>query len=114
MTTNKKWLLKGKSFYSSFTLLFILPLFSIGQSQPVELQDLGAFKDPGRNWKIVGNVSADLSKENKLVTSAGTGILVTTVDKKGSDLFTVNEYGDVDLELDYMVALGANSGIYLQ
>lgn len=114
MTTNKKWLFKGKSFYSSFTLLFILPLFSTGQLQPVELQNLGAFKDPGKNWKIVGNVSADLAKENKLVTSPGTGILVNILDKKGSDLFTANEYGDVDLELDYMMALGANSGIYLQ
>lgn len=114
MTTNKQRLLTGKSFFSSLTLLLVLPWFSFGQSQAPDLKDLSAFKDPANNWKITGNVSADFGKENKLVTSPGTGVLVNVADKKGSDLFTQNEYGDVDIELDYMMGFGANSGIYLQ
>ncbi len=38
------------------------------------------------------------------------------MDKKthGTDLYTTAEHGDVELELDYLMAKGSNSGIYLQ
>lgn len=47
-----------------------------------------------------------------LNTSKGIGILVNLSDEKnhGSDLFTNTEHGDMDLELDYMMAKGGNSG----
>src|SRR3546814_5552743 len=32
----------------------------------------------------------------------------------GKDLYSVGEFEDMDLELDYMIARGSNSGIYLQ
>ena len=82
----------------------------------VPLSDLTAFKDPGKSWEIAGNVSADLSKKNVLNTSKGSGILVNLPGKKkqGTDLFSNLEHGDIDLELDYMMASGSNSGIYLQ
>jgi hypothetical protein len=114
MTTNQQRLLTGKSFFSSLILLLILPAVSSAQSRSFDLKDLSAFKNPGNNWKIAGNVSADIAKENKLVTSPGTGILLTAAEKKGTDLFTSDEFGDVDIELDYMMAAGSNSGIYLQ
>ncbi len=80
------------------------------------LNDLRSFKDPGKNWRIVGNVTAELNTPNKLNISQGSGILVNLLDKKthGIDLFTNAEYGDIDLELDYLMAKGSNSGIYLQ
>jgi hypothetical protein len=86
-----------------------------GQSV-VLLNDLSSFRNPGKSWQIVGGVAADLNKPNKLYTSGGTGILVNLSGKNnhGSDLFTNAEYGDIDLELDYMMAGGSNSGIYLQ
>ena len=82
----------------------------------VPLNDLTAFKDPGKSWEIAGNVSADLSKKNVLHPTKGSGILINLPGKKkqGTDLFSNLEYGDVDLELDYMMASGSNSGIYLQ
>lgn len=84
--------------------------------QQVPLQDLSSFKDPGSSWQIAGSVNADLAKENTLNTGKGTGILVNLPGKKtpGQDLFTSFEHGDIDLELDYMMAAGSNSGIYLQ
>lgn len=110
--------------------LFFLPTRSIGlcllagsllqapafAQTPISLNDLSAFKNPATSWKIVGNVSAELDKPNKLQTSAGTGILANVPDKKkkGEDLLTTFEHGDIDLELDFMMAPGSNSGIYLQ
>lgn len=80
------------------------------------LVDLSQFKDAGKSWHIVGDVNADLIKPNVLTTGNGTGILVNLPSKKdkGTDLFTQAEFGDVELELDYLMSTGGNSGIYLQ
>ncbi|MCC9137589.1 family 16 glycoside hydrolase [Pontibacter silvestris] len=82
----------------------------------INLNDLSSFQSPGKSWQIAGDVTVDLDKPNKLNVSEGTGILVNipTKKNKGKDLFTDIEHGDVDLELDYMMAKGSNSGIYLQ
>lgn len=86
------------------------------QADKLPLNNLSAFQNPGRSWQIAGDVTADLKKDNNLNTTDGTGILVNEPGRrnKGTDLFTNFEHGDMDLELDYMVAKGANSGIYLQ
>lgn len=79
------------------------------------LNDLSAFKDPGKTWKIVGGVHADITKPNVLKTTPGSGVILNLPDKKthGVDLYTREEFGDMDLELDYMMAKGSNSGIYV-
>lgn len=87
-----------------------------GQSVELPLTDLSSFKDPAKSWQVAGDVTADLAKENKLNIASGTGVLVNIPDRRnpGKDLFTNFEHGDMDLELDYMMAKGSNSGIYLQ
>ncbi|MBC3541417.1 DUF1080 domain-containing protein [Rufibacter sp. H-1] len=86
------------------------------QSRDLSLQDLSSFQNPSKSWQVAANVGASLSEENKFTTSAGGGILVNqpTRKNKGQDLLTNFEHGDLDLELDYMMAKGSNSGIYLQ
>lgn len=80
------------------------------------LTDLSAFTAPPKNWEIDGSVHADMDKVNGFVLTKGSGILVNTVDEKnpGHDLYSKLQHGDLDLELDYTMAKGANSGIYLQ
>jgi hypothetical protein len=86
------------------------------QEQVLSLDDLSAFRDPGKTWNIVEDVTADLSEKNVFDTEKGEGVLVNqpTSRRKGKDLYTNLEHGDLDLELEYMMARGANSGIYLQ
>lgn len=88
-----------------------------GQSgTQIQLNDLSSFREPSKSWQIAGGVQADLSKSNVLILSKGSGVIVNLPDKrnKGEDLYTLAEYGDIDLELDYLMASGSNSGIYLQ
>jgi hypothetical protein len=89
----------------------------------VPLNDLSAFTSPTANWRIVGSVRADLNKPNTLITEKGTGVLANIpLEKAPADpknpskynLFTTIQHGDVDLELDYMMAAKSNSGVYLQ
>jgi hypothetical protein len=82
----------------------------------INLNDLSAFKSPGQTWSLASAVSANLNAENELNFTKGSGILVNTPGKKthGADLLTNSTHGNIILELDYLMAKGSNSGIYLQ
>ncbi len=82
----------------------------------LSLNSLSDFKNPGKSWQMAGGVNADLNKENFFNLVPGANILVNQPDKKnpGMDLYSIAEHGDADIELDYLMAKGANSGIYLQ
>lgn len=100
----------------AFVIVLLFNLGGVKAQRIVQLNDLSSFKNPSKSWQISGDVRANLNKENELIASPGTGVLVNqpTKKNKGEDLFTLFEHGDIDLELDYMMAKGANSGIYLQ
>jgi hypothetical protein len=81
----------------------------------ISFQNLNDFKSVSSNWKIVGDVFYDINKAGTGTTSQGTGIVANEPsDKNNGHLFTNMEHGDIDLELEFMMAKGSNSGIYLQ
>jgi hypothetical protein len=85
----------------------------------VSLTDLSAFRTPPANWRIAGDATASLAQANVLTTKAGAGVLVNLPAAPNQygpqyDLLTTLEHGDADLELDFMMAKGSNSGVYLQ
>lgn len=80
------------------------------------LNQLSSFENPSSSWRIAGDVRADLKENGVLTVSDGEGVLANVPNKKNEakDLYTNFQHGDIDLELDYMMARGSNSGIYLQ
>ena len=108
------------------------------------LNDMSSFRQQDGNWRIVGDITIDretdihdkipvppaapVKKGKKqpvaepaftmaqpVTTKEGTGILLNMNDeKKKSNLLTVVEHGDIELELELMVPKGSNSGVYLQ
>lgn len=101
---------------ASFAIAFITQ--SVYAQQPIPLNDLSAFTAKPDNWKIVGDAAADISKDNVLTTTPGKGVLAN-IHAHGTygaqyELITNMKHGDLDLELDFMLAKGSNSGIYLQ
>lgn len=81
----------------------------------MKLQDMSSFKNPPANWRIVGGVQAHLGKDKHFDVQKGSGILVNMPDKNAQgNLFSLLEHGDMDLELEFMMAKKSNSGIYLQ
>ncbi|XWW45992.1 DUF1080 domain-containing protein [Fibrella sp. USSR17] len=99
---------------------------SLALSQPatkLPLNDLSAFRTPvSGNWRTAADVMADLTKPNVLQTkpasagAAGTILVCIPAGQPGAqhNLLTTLEHGDVDLELDFMMAKGSNSGVFLQ
>lgn len=100
-------------------LLLLFSLISLAvRSQTVLLNDLSAFKTPSANWSIVGDVTVGLDQNNVMTTTPGKGVLacIQLPGKAGLayNLLTNFEHGDADVEVEFMMAKGANSGIYLQ
>ena len=108
--------MKPNALKAGFAAILWLSGALLAHGQQINLTDLSAFKNPANSWSLAANVIADLNVENVLKAAKGTGILVnqSTAKKAGSDLYTLSEYGDVSVELDYLTAKGTNSGIYLQ
>lgn len=80
----------------------------------IPLSSLEAFKDVGKNWSIASDVTMSLNQSSAKQKS-GQGVLVNTINKdNNSNLVTKEEFGDIELRLDFMMAKGSNSGVYLQ
>jgi hypothetical protein len=94
--------------------LFFVPFLILAQ-QSISLNDMSAWKQVGgTNWRIAGDVSADISKRYNLAPTEGTGVLVNIPNQQNkSNLLSVAEYGDVDVSFDFMMASHSNSGFYL-
>ena len=81
----------------------------------MELKDLKEFKAVSDNWKIVESVYVDRLKSKKIEFRHGSGILVNVPEKdRQANLFTLFEHGDIELEVDVMMPVNSNSGIYFQ
>jgi hypothetical protein len=83
--------------------------------QTTMLKDLSAFKPNTGTWQMASEVSGDPDQANFLKANKGDGIIVNLPTKKnnGQDLVSIEEFGDIDLELEVMVASQSNSGVYL-
>jgi hypothetical protein len=109
---------------TSFLLLCFCSLSAQSYKIPLtalSLDDLAAFRPQAGNWQLVGDVAMDRNidvheKGNGSVkTKTGKGIIINLNNAKMNDaLLTTWEHGDIDLELEFMMPHGSNSGIYLQ
>lgn len=81
----------------------------------IDLNTLDGFKPVAKNWQIVGDVHVDQSKKRTFVSKPGTGILLNVPEKTMKEnLFTAFEHGDMEIELDVMMPIHSNSGLYFQ
>lgn len=65
-------------------------------------------------WVVAPNVALSKDDAKKLVAAGeGAGVLFRQPIAHGTDIFTVEQYGDIELALEFMVPKSSNSGIYL-
>ncbi|MEO6244442.1 MAG: family 16 glycoside hydrolase [Opitutaceae bacterium] len=85
--------------------------------EPVGLDTLAAFRTVTANWQLAGDLAGDPRRDKTLATAPGTGVLVcnpgTTKETRGH-LLTAWEHGDLELDLEFLLTPGSNSGVYLQ
>lgn len=96
-------------------LLLVFFAGSLSAQYEVAFDDWRKFGPIPKNWKIVGAVQANWEDRDFLATSAGKDVIVNTAQStKGDHLVSAFEHGDIEVEFEYMVPKGSNSGIYLQ
>lgn len=105
-------------FIKKFNFLLLSILFftyKLSAQEVIVFDDLEKFGKIPKTWKIVGEVSTDWDQGDFLSTKPGKGILVNPAKpKNGPHLISGFEHGDMELELEFMVPKGSNSGVYLQ
>lgn len=81
----------------------------------ISLDDLSAFKEVAGNWSVAGSVLSDHTQDIHILAETGTGVLVNQNDDTNKDdLYTAWEHGDLEINLEFMIPKGSNSGIYFQ
>lgn len=85
------------------------------QWSAIPLNAFDAFSNPGKNWALGADVEFNNTSATAFTPVAGTGVVINTVGAaNNTHLITNAQFGDVELELEFMMASGANSGVYLQ
>jgi hypothetical protein len=102
------------------SIIFSLVCIGSGRSQSkdftsIPLTDLSSFKNPEKNWIVTSDFLSDYAEPWKLKKlDDGTGTVINDLSEKNrSHLVTNKEFGDVEVELEFMMDKGSNSGVYL-
>lgn len=81
----------------------------------VPLESLAAFRPGAANWRVAGGLAGDPRRDPALTPAAGTGLLVCNpAPAARENLFTTWEHGDLEVDFDFLLPPGADSGLYLQ
>lgn len=99
------WILVG--------LILVSPLHA-GEKGWIDLfgNGLEAFKKPHGTWFTATEVGLDPANPRLLVGKAGKGDIWVNGDKgRTNDLFTLQKFGDCEVQMDFMMSKGSNSGI---
>ena len=72
---------------------------------------LDVFTVKSKDWKWAKAVTLDPVNAKKLAFEPGPGILVNGEKGTAMDLYTKDQYGDLELHLEFLIAKGSNSGV---
>lgn len=80
----------------------------------IPLNDLAAFQDPRDQWQVVGSVGIDGENPKRLTAQPGNGVLYTGPKGSTRDLITKESFGDVEVQLEFLIPQKSNSGVKFQ
>lgn len=75
--------------------------------------DLGQFQKPVGEWFVAGNACANLHDDHRLTGEAGHGVLMNGRTGGTANLITREQWGDVEISLEFIIPVGSNSGVML-
>lgn len=102
--------------FCAFFLGLALPGLSADKEAAVQLlngKDLAAWQKPTGDWAVVKNVTLDAADPGRFRTLEGEGAAVNGDKGKTTHLISKDEFGDVELHIEFCVAKKSNSGVYL-
>jgi hypothetical protein len=83
--------------------------------QWIELsKDLSAFHQPTGTWFIAGDAKVDPQNERRLTGEPGSGVLINGKSGRTRNLITNQSWGDVQVQLEFLIPNHSNSGVKLE
>jgi hypothetical protein len=77
-------------------------------------KDLSAWQTPTGDWLIAGSVGLDPQNSKLLNSKPGKGILVNGPTGRTKNLLSKQQFGDIEVRLDFLIAKRSNSGVKLE
>ncbi len=74
---------------------------------------LVAWREPLGGWRVVGEVALAGADGRQLAGADGVGVGLNGVAGKEPDLLSAQEFGDVELHVEFLLGKKSNSGVYL-
>jgi hypothetical protein len=75
--------------------------------------DLDAWRKPTGAWLVAGSAALSEGEGKRLVGAAGTGVILNGPEGRTSNLLSTAEFGDAEIHVEWLVAKGSNSGVYV-
>lgn len=92
-------------------LLLLVLACGVRADEPAWRELTGDAWKSDAGWLRVGGVAVDDKNPRRLKASDGTGILLNGKAGHERDLVTKEEFGDLELELEFLIPKGSNSGV---
>jgi len=80
----------------------------------VDLSKLSAWKGPAQGWSTVGDAKLDHKDPKRLAAEGGTGVICNGPNGRVPNIVTIEDFGDVEVHLEFFLPKGSNSGIKFQ
>jgi len=84
-----------------------------GDPVSLSFESLDDFRKPD-GWSVAKAVEGDPKEKRWSKVEPGAGILINGEQGKAGNLVTKAEFGDVTVQVEFMIPKGSNSGIYFQ
>jgi 3-keto-disaccharide hydrolase len=96
------------------TLMLCLLLPPVRGEEPAWVELVGekagdVWKGPMKGWATVGGVGLDAKNPRQLASQPGKGVLVNS--KEAQDLISKESFGDLEIEVEFCIPKGSNSGV---
>lgn len=105
--------------YGLFVVLPLLLVAARGDESKSDWLDLtaeglAAWRTPTGDWAVAGNVGLKPQDAKHLEFESGKGILVNGTTGRTTNIITKEAFGDVELQMEFLVPKGSNSGVKLE
>src|SRR5262249_13120101 len=72
---------------------------------------LDVWRGPTKGWEIVGDAALNPDNARQLVGRSGTGVIFNGPKGRARDLYTRENFGDIEVHLEFLIPRGSNSGV---
>jgi hypothetical protein len=75
-------------------------------------KELSAWRESRGQWMMVGETTTDPADAKRLAWKPGARVALNGPQGRTVDLVTAQEFGDIEIHVEFMIPKGSNSGVY--